>query len=151
MHSKSDFLSRELIKESSCDRRVWQFYISEIPSAWNRIEIHSRVCIQYACCFQMYALNVQMQTWCTLLQLTLLSVHNVCLYCMHKVCICILGAHYYVLHSYEFRKCAQSLHIVCKCILIAYLFAVFVRYVQGLHWLFTFIFTFCTLLILYKI
>ncbi len=42
--------------------------------------------------------------------LTLLSVHYVCTNCMHKVCICILGAHYFRLHSDQCLKCAHSLH-----------------------------------------
>ena len=37
---------------------------------------------------------------------------------MHKVCICILGAHYFRLHSDKHVKCACSMHIVCKCVLI---------------------------------
>ncbi len=47
---------------------------------------------------KMCASGVHLQTECTLFQLTLLIVQDVCTNCMHKVCICIRGAHYFRLH-----------------------------------------------------
>jgi len=64
---------------------------------------------------------------------------------MHKVCICILGAHYFRLHSDEYLKCAGSMHLVCNCILIAFFWAFFVRCAQCLH--LQTLQTLCTLLI----
>ena len=68
---------------------------------------------------------------------------------MHKVCICILGAHYFRLYSDEYLKCAGSMHLVCNCILIAFFWAFFVRCAQCLH--LQTLQTLCTLLILNKI
>ncbi len=65
---------------------------------------------------------------------------------MHKVCICILGAHYFRLHPDEYLKCAGSMHLVCNCILIAFFWAFFVRCAQCLH--LQTLQTLCTLLIL---
>ena len=52
---------------------------------------------------------------------------------MHKVCICILGAHYFRLHADKYLKCAGSMHLVCNFILIAFFWAFFVRCAQCLH------------------
>lgn len=58
---------------------------------------------------------MQLQTTCTLIEPTLLSVHKVCIQSMQKVCICRLNA-YYICWSQSVHKVCmmQTLQTLCR-------------------------------------
>jgi hypothetical protein len=82
-----------------------------LPKIWLKYTQRYAYSMYFVCL--MCTQSVHQQTWSTLLQVTLLGVQIVCTYCMHKVCICRLGAHYCIL---QYVMCTLSAYIVCmKC------------------------------------
>ena len=124
---KSDWFPRNSIKE-----RVEADVPDTSIAPKHYLHITSMIYTQkYAECMHIIrihsALSVHLHTRCILFWQFLISLHKVCIKCLHKVCICRLNAHSLSLRSLNLAYALKSaknlhycLHQVCNCRLHAH-------------------------------